>query len=399
VNIIINAKKLKYKSNRDNALGLYICLYLLLNAFNSTLQSAFGVSGGTLSAIKLLIQMVLILLLVNAVNHMKIRAFNVLFVMEFFGVLSIMYGYLQGVEISELLSWSRTLLPVCIPIAFCAMVIKEKQVLYDMLLKTSWLIFIVLTIHIFAGKDQTYSMHFSYAMLVVMLLHLNEWLARKKTIYFVIAVVEFLMILLFGSRGALVCVAVFLILKIISTEGSLRKKIPLIVVICIGTVGLFFIFDYFRPLILQYLSSRGKLSRTLKLLLIGEFSSYDSGRIDLWNRVIELIQERPILGWGIGGAVNQMGYPYPHQLFLDLLLTFGIPLGVLLITLIFYQVIRAVIRQNGVHKDLIQIFGSTAMVCLMFSGTVFTNFYFFLFMGLCLSVKWNKKRVNIGDAV
>lgn len=77
-------------------------------------------------------------------------------------------------------------------------------------------------------------------------------------------------------------------------------------------------------------------------------------RLEVWRDFLTAAIERPWLGWGVGGtsaafvehADPAVGYgmyfAHTHNLFIDLLIWFGLPLGGLLIVLIVMQLLRAV---------------------------------------------------------
>lgn len=77
-------------------------------------------------------------------------------------------------------------------------------------------------------------------------------------------------------------------------------------------------------------------------------------RLEVWRDFLTAAIERPWLGWGLGGtsaafmvhADPAVGYgmyfAHTHNLFIDLLIWFGLPLGGLLIVLIVMQLLRAV---------------------------------------------------------
>lgn len=95
-------------------------------------------------------------------------------------------------------------------------------------------------------------------------------------------------------------------------------------------------------LISSYLN--GKASRTLNY-------TDSSGRLELWSQMLSAIKINPWTGWGwlnLGEAQNSVTFEQPvelnidhaHNLFIDLIIWFGIPAGGMIIFLIFYWSIK-----------------------------------------------------------
>lgn len=78
-----------------------------------------------------------------------------------------------------------------------------------------------------------------------------------------------------------------------------------------------------------------------------------------------------------------------HNIFYDLWLSFGCTLSSLIIGWIIFSLRKLFIVKEKNERQLIIIFFSIAS-CLIFSATLFTNYYFFILLGLLLSVKVNK---------
>lgn len=368
----------------DRAMSFFICLYLLLNAVNSAIQNAFAISESGYVIVRIAIQILLIFFMIRPIMHFSQREWNVLLLWELLALLCYIYSWLLGVSISRLQGWAITTLGTCVPLGVFAYLISDKKILYNTLLKFSWFILAVLVVEMSGRIDETYNMHFSYALLFVILLHSNELIGFSKRIFIVPVIVECLMLMAYGSRGALLCVAVFFVIKIFtSVNGVKRYLFSILVILLFG--GIYFTIQFFGREIYGFLVSHGYGSRTWRLLLLGDFVSHDSGRNEIWNIVLECIKKKPVQGWGIYGAVSQIGAPYPHQLFLDLLLTFGVPIGSILSIAAIRPAFRVFTVSKGMHKDLMIIFLCSGLISLMFSGTVFTSYYYFLFLGLGLS--------------
>lgn len=373
---------------KDRQLSLFICVYFLFNNLNSVLQKVFGLSGASLQITKLIMQLFLILLIIKSINGMRIKDVGkYIFVAVFIGGL-IGYSLLIGTPFSMMRNFAVSMLTVSLPLGVAAYLVRNKAILYEYLLDFSYPILIVLFVNMFAVNDLQYDMHFSYGILLLILIHLNEWAHKKKWYLLILALIEIVMMLIFGSRGAVVCIAVFIIFKVLdNSTASIKKRLLHILGSFLILFVLYSLIDKLLPVFISHLAGKGISSRTLNLFLQGNFLSHDSGRNEIWDTTIQLIKSHPLTGWGIAGASDLLGSKavYPHQLFLDLLLTFGIFLGTLFTIIIIFMLRKVFTAKDIKERELIQIFVCMSFIRLMFSATLFTDYTFAIMMGLLLS--------------
>ena len=90
-----------------------------------------------------------------------------------------------------------------------------------------------------------------------------------------------------------------------------------------------FVFNYFLPNLLDINEN----------LLFYKLTNIDYPRINIWNNAINLISQRPILGWGAGSLPYVTSYfpPYQnyqhtHNFILEIAFNFGIPISLIILT-------------------------------------------------------------------
>ncbi|KAA8721255.1 O-antigen ligase family protein [Corynebacterium spheniscorum] len=187
-----------------------------------------------------------------------------------------------------------------------------------------------------------------------------------------------------GSRGGLVAAfaaAVFL-------GGHLwLKKQRKILAICAGLSVAGVILCLIIPQ-LRNLFMRLVLNRFFKLTLVDRYSS---GRDEIADNAVDLIQSHPISGVGLGGYAfhfqDATGIQHPHNLFLTTITETG-PLGLILvlvllitIALSFWQRLR-----TATFGVVCAMAGSAAIfLCSMFSGYYLDSrlIWFFALVALC----------------
>jgi O-antigen ligase len=282
---------------------------------------------------------------------------------------------------------------VCIPIGICVYSIRNKEIFYDVFLKGTYLITAILSISMFFHfGDNAYNMFLSYSMLTPLLFHINEYFKKKKLFFIIISVYELLIILLYGSRGALLCLAVFILLKIVFGIKRILNKLAIMLG---GLVSIsLFALNYERigNLILGILEKYGYYSRTLWSLFAGDITQL-ADRDNIWIQCIIMIKEKPIFGWGVGGEVRPLSIALssrvdisPHNGALELMLNYGIPIGITLSIILVLSICRIFFVKNQYHKDLILIYYCSAIVPMVVGREYLTNPQFFILMFLCLPV-------------
>lgn len=276
----------------------------------------------------------------------------------------------------------------CIP-TFLAMVsIKDMEVFHK-----TFLFFSVLTsffgilyaLLMFMGIiiQDSYNMGFGYSLMMpVMYL-----IYRGKTQYLLLALVTSVCVILNGSRGPFIVLMLY-VAWLFFQNFTVKKLIFLILILTL--VGLIYInIDW----IFSVLSDYSVRSRTLFKLIGGEISD-TSGREDIYQLGINKILESPIVGYGLYG--DRMFYEsYVHNIILEILIDFGIPLGCVVLLFLAVQFIYKLYVLKG--KDLnFYVLVALSILQLMVSGSYLISFIFFFFLGLTVrlskrtKIYWNK---------
>lgn len=257
--------------------------------------------------------------------------------------------------------------------------IEDLEELYDAFVRISKWIMLLAVLIIFVDRNIiVYSMRYSYLLSMALYFHTNEFIeGEKKNLPLII--IELLLILIFGSRGPILCFAIFLCLKILLKSKKIGFKIVLI------TLGGAFIgfYDLIGKEVMKVLSQYGIQSRTLSLIFTQLF--YISKRDIIAEECISLIKQKPIIGWGCAGEYIKMT-AYPHNIILELQLDFGIIFGILFFCLLIILIVRIILKERGRKSDLFLIFVSYGFVVLFYSGTYLTWDGFPMMLGLMFNL-------------
>lgn len=307
---------------------------------------------------------------------------------EFIFVFLYLMSFILGtMEISTLTSYLFWTLGACIPLSTALYMIKDKKVFYNIFIKNSFIMLILFSFVILIRDDNiVYIMSFSYLVLVVLLFHINEFLTEKNNKYIPIIIYEILLIVLYGSRGPLLCLIVYIALMLFIKQKNYFLRASYILLIFLIIVY----YDEIGKVIINTLDFYGYNNRTLTLLF-GDITHL-SGRDVIIKQAINMIINKPIIGWGIANEISYIGV-YPHNIIVELILDFGIPLGSILVLIIGIMTIKTIINirnHDNINADLGLIFMCCGLVNLLISGTYLKNIEFFLFIALLFPEKVKK---------
>lgn len=256
--------------------------------------------------------------------------------------------------------------------------------------------FYVFKIDIFG--EYTYSQEFTYGLLPVPIIIGNSLFEKFRLFDVLIFLTSIFFIFSLGARGPLVCVVLFLIIKILLMCKFKPKKAILINFFIISIIVPFYIYFYeILTYLLNILQKVGLNSRTILRLIEGSFFE-DNARNLLSKYSIDLIRENPLIGVGVGNdrilLGNKMGSSdifseavgwYPHNLFLEILLHFGIIIGgIIILALIKILYTTTFKNKNTDDTDIICIFIGLGLFPLLFSGSYITSPLFFSLLGFSL---------------
>jgi len=372
----------------DKILSFSIFLFFFIQTFNGAIKLIFEFSESQHSLISNLAGAIYMVYFVYKVLPIVFKRRKKTLILSYlcFGILYLISAALilnRGEKTDWLLNyyvlWT---LAFWIPVGISAYSIYNYKILYDVLMKYSYslsiilgLVFIKNIIYMSEEQETFYSMFFSYLMLIPAILHLSHFFShrKRKTLYFALA--EIIMILLIGSRGAIICLLSFLLFKYLTSNKTLSSKITRLTLVTL-TLSIF----YFNiGTINDYLIDNFNIhSRTL-----ASFSNKESdqfyNRMPAWLAALNLIEEKPLFGYGLGGDYypisklsvqidSRYGAGSPHNGFLQLIMFFGIPIGLFLGLWLFFSILKIRKNYSYQHRELLIITYSIFIIPSMTIG-------------------------------
>jgi O-antigen ligase len=246
----------------------------------------------------------------------------------------------------------------------------------------------------------------SYLMLIPTLLSLIHFLSKKNFIYFIVTIFNIIVILTLGARGAILAVTIFLIFLMVLNPLSRGKKLLSISI----PLSVFLFFLFFWAISSDFLFNYFPNSRTLSLLSSGSFFE-SSVRLTMYKYSISYSISNPIKFSGLFadriilfeafGRSNLLGFylsdeaiggMYAHNIFIEIILQFGVIFGFFVIYFLLKPILKALKKTllNNEYKQyfrLYLVFLVSGLVYLMFSGSYLITPNFWLLLGFSLSIK------------
>lgn len=281
----------------------------------------------------------------------------------------------------------RFFLPVVVPSFLCLTTVKDYDVVEKTLYKISWFSTALVLFYVFEFYSGTvsfegYNMPFSYACLLPMV----ALYSHRKIYDTVVVAILLISVLAIGARGP----AVYFLIYVIFDLFQYKSKGRFIVLVLIAVL----IFSL--PTMYSWLSSSNISSRTIRMLLEGNFMQ-DSGRNVIQAYFWSQLLEHPFTGIGLFGDRLKDGFAYCHNLFLEILLNFGMIIGSLLLVFGIISLLVLYKKSGSENRNRIFRYFCAMVLPLMTSGSYLMDSGFALFIGLCFLLR--KKNVSQANVI
>lgn len=280
----------------------------------------------------------------------------------------------------------RFTLPLVVGSALCLLSVYEMEIIHKTLY---WISYIVLAIAIFyfhaiyttlGGFSITdYNMSFSYALLLPM----ASLYAEKKPLSLIGAGAMMMMVVLVGSRGA----AVFFVLYVFADIFLNHKKliIPFTLVFAFLLVLL--------PAFSLYLDTYGIESRTITQLMESDRSDQDSGRLEMYAQMWQVLNENWFTGIGLFGDRVYLDV-YCHNIVLEVLLNFGMLFGTVVILFFGGICISVFYHADLADKNVFLLYFMATICPLFVSHSYLTDYNFGIFVGMLGCIATHTKHLQ-----
>lgn len=235
--------------------------------------------------------------------------------------------------------------------------------------------------------EKSYSLDFGYDMIFISLIVLTYFFNKKKYkwAYSCFAGFLILLALTYGSRGALLCLGVFIILYLFNGQQSKIKKMLYSVILII--TGLFTYnkgVEIIQNTAIYLLNNFNISSRTLMKIASGDIMD-DSGRDSIYRLVKQAIENNP-WGYGAYGDRPLIGpsfyWGYSHSIVYEMMINFGVILGVLFLLFLSIKSVCLVFFSKDKYIIFTMMIVFSMTMRLIISDTFWGNIYFWILLSI-----------------
>lgn len=382
----------------DSVLIIFICFYFLFHALNLFMKLAIEephwwglVSKGTLTCL-LAFAFPVLLLRKSLVILAEIFMMGLL-------LLTIMQGTINT-NYKEIYHIIFNFYFVYIPLGMSLYSIRNIEKLLHYLYRYSRISVAILLVTILirsnaelfissaAGKN-SYNMAIGYSLLMQALILFDHYFETQNKWDIINIFIITVMIALFASRTPLLCIIIYVYIRAYMSnvvKRSTKNKVMYATIVGIIGFSVFYIF-YARDLY-QVLLDRGYQSTALRKLLTDPFD--DSSRSLIYASYLGFALQRPLSGYGILGGWK-LG-TYPHNIIIEILLSFGFVAGTAVIGCLIWIIARGLKCKEAELSRLICILCAYNFH-LFWSSSLFTSMTFCMLIAACIKSKKCSKKI------
>lgn len=236
-----------------------------------------------------------------------------------------------------------------------------------------------------------YNLSFGYNLTFPCIVFIYNLFRRNKKVYIIPAFISAYLILIYGNRGAMLVVILYVFLIILQSlkKMKLDKKVLIIGTLIVALILFQKYYDKLLLFLIRIANAYHIDSRSIRMIINGNFAE-DNGREVIWRVVIDAIKSRPFLGYGILGdrpIVSPIHYVgYSHNLFLEIIISFGIT-GYLIISRLLFESFNMIFRCNDKKSNDLFIILFAVSSQLLISMSFWYVWEFWAAIAVCANYK------------
>lgn len=327
------------KINREQCNSLIVILFVFQYAIMQPISSLLN------SQLPLLVSTLLLLiwsLIVNRFEVYKSVYFFIMLIIIYFLISLILFDKQMEYSIITFFEFLGKCLPALIVATFA---LSAKHLIHYAKIMSIITLLIITPSPLYINFDSMNYMRYGYAILPSILIFIYlSYLTPKlklKLFYFILSIVSILMLLVFGSRGALISIIMFLIFMflLLSNKSKMYKSfqvvLSVLLLVIIITQNIIIKILYF---IQENLNIYSYSITKFILLIENGMNEGGSGRNEIYSTLIEIFKDNPIFGGGISVSNIQTGFT-AHNFLLQIVAESGV-VGLMFWMCIFFLVFK-----------------------------------------------------------
>lgn len=362
---------------------LFWCRDSILPLFRAVLLEIFEPGAD------LLIPLLFSVAVVFALPYMirKLRAMDLLFFILVVAAYLLHYFIFPDNQYF-LLYYAFTFLGTCVPLYFVGLGLDVPDLRRKLHIASLISVWVNLVYYLFvrttSNRAVTYGdMNAAYNMLPHVCWIACNMFERPKALNICSLAAGSFLLFSMGSRGPVLCLLALICLYLLFFKKYKRPTVSRTIIIL-----LFIIFAVFFTPAVKWLSELSKdigLSTRIfeRITENTFFSSQDRNYIR--ESLIASLSERPLIGYGFAGDRVLLN-KYAHNLWLELCVTFGYPLGCILFFAVVCVILMGFLKaSSGEERAFMLTLTCSCMFKLMVSGSFLDENGLFLLLGICVA--------------
>lgn len=233
------------------------------------------------------------------------------------------------------------------------------------------------------------SMVFSYGFLYSALYILKLAMEETNLLDIILSIMALFLLLIMGTRGPVVVYLVFFLGMVLIFNQYKRFNILKKVLVFISLFGVYYFLTPILTGVAMFVASLGLSTRVFDSFLDSRMFDFSesSGRDEIFFQMKHAI-ESDFSGFGYGfGGDRLFTDVYAHNLQTEILVSFGLIGGGILLFLLAILTIRAfLLVRNRSDASFLFLLFCYGVVGLQFSSTWIESTGFFLYIGFCISI-------------
>ncbi len=390
---------MKLRIKKANKIDVYFGRLLGLLLFKTSLMEFLHLFLGTSVISTYIVYAIIFVYVIHGVfSFHVITGRKILTLLTIYAIFGLIYVFSPSDQRSYYFQLEMLLTYFCyLPIAilFVDMLSQPKAIMQELtkfsapaILISAYMIFV----RNYAASGQDSYMAFSYAVLPFVLLSFYK--VKDHKIFFLFYIVGLIEIVIYGARFplliAVVCPVIMYLIENTTNVSTFKKAITIVLLalFCIAIV-------VFEDDILKILDRIGVHTGSYALSGIarGRFWS-SSTRMLIYENAINLIKGSHGSPLGLFADRTYLNVVYVHNVFLELIINFGVIVGFGLSLLIIFCVIVSFVRGRDVDNRILLLFAFCSMFMRLFvSGSYLTEGISFVYFALIFSFSFRKRKV------
>lgn len=225
----------------------------------------------------------------------------------------------------------------------------------------------------------------AYAILPSVLLLVLFCLEEYSLFKLVLSIVGVFLLLTLGSRGPVVCCILFFAVYLLFFREYRYNVLGKTIILVVSAIVYCFV-DVICLVLSNISSMIGMSSRVFDSVLNNSFANFhnSNARDEIIGTLIPYIKS-DATGWGYGLMADRFFTKYgeySHNLFVEVLISFGRVGGVIVLMILFFIILKSFIRMKiRGYRGILLVFFCSSIIQLMFSNSFITCNWLYLYLG------------------